>query len=1195
MKSEKKETFSIVGFGASAGGFEAFSKLLEALPADTGMAFVFVQHLAPAHESALQELLAKKTKMRVREAQNNKRIVPNNIYVIPPNTNMTIIDGVLLLTPRDKTEKIFHPIDSFFRSLASACQSNAIGVVLSGTATDGTLGLAAIKGEGGITMAQDETAKYQDMPRSAISAGIVDFVLPPEAIARELLHISKHPFAKVATKQEELPNGDTLKKILFMLNRSFGVNFTYYKQATIRRRVMRRVMLAKFKKLEDYTKFIMENTKELDALYQDLLINVTNFFREPAIFKALTQKVFPTLLQKRKQTDPIRIWVAGCATGEEAYSLAIALLECLDNKSYTTPFQIFATDINAKVIEQARVGIYPKNALANVSEKRLRRFFTKIDGNYQISKSLREMCVFASHDFTRDPPFSRIDLISCQNVLIYLESILQKKALTAFHYSLKPDGFLLLGKSESVGETRELFASADKKHKIYRKKTKSSRLNLDFVGKTLPQTTLPLRSAGLEHEGQVKEIDIEKEAEKLLLSRYVPANVLINSDLEILQFRGETAHYLQPSSGRASLNLLKMVRDELEFELRNAIYQAKKKRRPIQKASLQINVNGNTHTIDLEVVPIKTQTTQDHFLILFKDTTPQDTPEKISPIGKRDVQSQRIAQLEQEQTQAREQMKSMHEEHDATNEELQSANEEVLSSNEELQSINEELETSKEELQSTNEELTTINDELQNRNIELKETRDYAEGIVETVHEPLIILNQDLRVRTANKMFYDTFQVIPETTEGNFIYELGNKQWDIPRLRKLLNEILPKKNAFQDFEVTHNFPSIGQKIMLLNARRLIQEESKKSMILLAIEDITDWKRKEALKESEARFRQLADSMPQIVWTARPDGYLDYYNKRWYDYTGFKKGKQNWKPILHPDDVQKSQDVFNHSIKTGKPYQIVYRFKDKKNPGIYRWFLERALPIKDKTGKIIKWFGTSTDIDEQKKALEHRDEFIGIASHELKTPLTSIKVYTQILQRGFRKAMDIKSAELVDKMDGQLDKLINLVSDLLDITKVEAGKLQLHESYFDFNELVTEIAEEMQRTTNKYKIIKELQSSKTVYGDRDRIGQVITNFISNAIKFSSLSKKIIVKTTVDREMVTLCVQDFGVGISKEGQLKVFERFYHADNSGKESYPGLGLGLYISSEIIKRHKGRIWVESQKGKGSKFYFSLPLKKVK
>src|SRR5665647_495146 len=718
---KQKKLFTLVGIGASAGGFEALLKLLKALPTDTGMVFVFVQHLAPTHESALTELLGKNTKIPVHEVQDNMHIVPNNLYVIPPNTNMTVTDGSLKLTPRDKADRVYHPIDSFFSSLASAYQSNAIGIVLSGTATDGTLGLKAIKAEGGITMAQDETAKYQGMPHSAIDAGIVDLILPPDGIAKELARISKHPFAKVPAKKEELPPGDALKKIFFLLRKSFGVDFTYYKQTTIRRRIMRRMVLARFTQLEEYVTYLQENTSEVEVLYQDLLINVTSFFREPASLKALTNKILPTLLNTRKPTDPIRIWVAGCSTGEEAYSFAIVLLEYLDNKSLTTPIQIFATDINAKVIEQARTGIYTKSALTKVSPQRLKRFFTKTDGSYQINKSLRAMCVFASHNLLKDPPFSRCDLISCQNVLIYLEPILQKKALATFYFGLKPEGFLLLGKSETVGEARELFAQTYKERKFYTKKAGSTRQNLDFVVETPPPDT-PRIDQVVEREpgGQANEIDIEKEADILLLSRYVPASVIIDSDLEILQFRGAAGDYLQPSSGRASLNLLKMVNYDLEFELRSVIYQAKKQRRPVQKERLQIKINGAMRTIDLEVVPMKSKTTAPYFLILFKDTTRAilDTSQRSPTKEKRDARGLQIAQLEKDQVQAREQMKSMHEEDEATNEELQSSNEEVLSANEELQSTNEELETSKEELQSTNEELTTINDELQNRSAE---------------------------------------------------------------------------------------------------------------------------------------------------------------------------------------------------------------------------------------------------------------------------------------------------------------------------------------------------------------------------------------------------------------------------------------------------------------------------------------------
>ncbi|MBA3723393.1 MAG: PAS domain S-box protein [Candidatus Levybacteria bacterium] len=1203
---KKPKSFPIVGIGASAGGLEAFTQLLKALPIDTGMVFVLVQHLDPTHESILPEILARTTKMSVQQAKENMKIEPNGIYVIPPNVDMTLIDGILKLTPRSQSSSPHMSIDRFFRSLATDNQHNVIGIVLSGTGSDGTLGLKAMKAEGGITMAQDKTAKYQAMPLSAIASDCVDFILSPIEIARELEKISRHPFMHLAQRKEldeivpEAEGG--LNMILSILQRAKNVDFNHYKKATINRRIMRRMLMHKLTDLSGYAKYLKDNPLEVDALFQDLLINVTSFFRDPSTFQYVADTILPRLMKQRDTKDPVRIWVAGCSTGEEVYSLAICLLEFLGDTLPRTPIQIFGTDLNEVAVKKARSALYPKAELQEMTPKRLERFFVKIDGSYQVSKAVREMCVFAPHNLLKDPPFSQIDLIACCNVLIYFDTVVQKKALQTFHYALKPGGYLMLGKSETVSTSLDFFSQVDKKYKLYTKKDTILKRPINFDlqiperGNTDTIDGMPKIHT---RENNTEGFDIQKETDKFLLSRFTPASVVINNDLDILQFRGSTGMYLENSPGRASLNLLKMAKAGLGFELRSTVSKAKKSGRIVRKEGLRVNHNGKVKNVAIEAIPLKILEDESYFLVLFEEMKPQASTNLETTVSKSqmgtEAKNRRIVQLEQELESVREDMRSVTEEQDATNEELQSSNEEVLSSNEELQSVNEELETSQEELQSSNEELTTINQELQNRNEQLSEAREYSEAIVRTVREPLLILDRDLRIKTANKSFYLTFKTNEHETEGSYLYDLGNGEWNIPRLRTLMIEILPKNNDIDDYEIEHIFPSIGKKIMLLNARKLVQGVNKTELILLSIEDVTNRREIEgSLRESEERLRFMAESMPQKIFTATPKGDVDYFNPRWMEFTGltFDEIKNwSWTQIIHPDDVQENIKRWKHSIETGELFEFEHRFK--RHDGVYRWHLTRARSMRDEKGKIIMWIGSNTDIHDQKSALEQREEFIGIASHELKTPVTSVKAYTQILQSRFRKADDMKSVEMVGKMDAQLDKLTSLIGDLLDVTKIEGGKLQFHQAFFDFNELASEIIEEMQRTTDKHSLIKEFSKAKTVYGDRDRIGQVITNLISNAIKYSPHSEKIILKSSTDANNVTLSVQDFGVGMSKEDQAKVFDRFYRIAGIKQDTYPGLGLGLYISAEIIKRQGGEIWVESKKGKGSTFFFTLPLKR--
>ena len=959
-------SFPIVGIGASAGGLEAFTQLLGALPLDTGFAFVLVQHLAPQHESMLTALLSHTTKLPIHEARDAMRIERNHIYVIPPNTNLAVLHGRLSLMPRTEARGQHLPVDFFFRSLAADLKSRAIGVILSGTASDGTEGLRAIKAEGGLTFSQDEkSAKYDGMPRSAIAAGVVDFVLPPESIARELARLGRHPYVALppAAKPEEvLAEGDgELSKVFILLRAATGVDFSFYKPTTIKRRLARRMALQKVESLAHYVRFLRQTPQEVDALYQDLLINVTSFFREPEAFEVLKKKIFPRLLKDRSAHTPIRVWVPGCSTGEEAYSLAIALLEFLGPKGADVPVQIFATDISDAAIDKARAGIYPAGIAADLSAARLRRFFVKHDGGFQISKTVRDVCVFARQDVTRDPPFSRLDLISCRNLLIYLGPVLQKRVIPMFHYALQPGGLLLLGGSETIGGFADLFALADSRHKLYARKPATHRTEL-----ALPHHGRTETAAGPGHPAPpvpAPAFDYEKEADRIVLGKYTPPGVVVNGDFDILQFRGHTGPYLEPASGAASLNLLKMARDGLLLELRAALDDAQRCHASVRRPGVQVRSSGGFREVTLEVIPLRPGPAggADCYLVLFADAAPraagQPEPPAKAPRAAPAASEKLIAQLRQELTATKEYLQSVIADHERTNEELQSANEEILSSNEELQSTNEELETAKEELQSTNEELQTVNDEMHTRNGELgqvnndlvnllhsvqipivilggdlcirrftplaervlnllptdvgrplsdlrpkiivpeferliaevmdtlvprevevqdrdghwhslrirpyktlenkidgvilalvdidtvrsalsqaREAREFAEAVIETVRHPLLVLDGELRVKTANRAFCEMFRLRPEETENRFIYHLGKAQWDIAKLRELLENILPKNSRFENFEMDAEFPGAGRKRLVLNARRIADEGLKTKAILLAMEE-----------------------------------------------------------------------------------------------------------------------------------------------------------------------------------------------------------------------------------------------------------------------------------------------------------------------------------------------------------------------
>jgi two-component system, chemotaxis family, CheB/CheR fusion protein len=749
--------FRIVAIGASAGGLEACSNLLRSLPSEPGLALIFIPHLDPTHESAMVELLSRTTRLPVVQAAEGMRVAVNRLHVLPPNSDMTIVEGVLHLVRREAGRGHHMPIDTFFQSLADDQASNAIGVILSGTANDGTLGLIAIKDNGGITFAQDpNSAKYDGMPNSAVASGVVDYVLPPDEIARELIRIQNHP-SEEGFRQETFDGKDRLMKDAFRLLKSHSkVDFVDYKVATIRRRILRRMNINHINELREYVKLLHHNPQEVEALYRDILINVTSFFRNPDVFEILHEKVYPRILSDRSSSEPVRVWVPGCSTGEETYSHAISLVEMLSEMRIEMPIQIFGTDLSETAIQRARTGIYKQSIADEVSETRLRRFFHKVPAGYQISKSIRDMCVFARQNVFSDPPFSRMDLISCRNVLIYLSPVLQKKVIPIFHYALKPNGFLLVGNTEGLlGSGAEIFDLVDRKSKIYQKKAVPSPVTFGLtVG---AHESSEARREKSNHPNKEEELaksplDVQREADRLLLSKYVPSAVVVNDDLEILQSRGRTSRYLELPTGRASLNLLKMARPGLLFELRALMDKARKNSIPVSKEGIVIE-DGETAIVRLEIIPFRTPARdQRHFLVLFEEKNISRPPEvkPVQPQAPKEVadgKEVQIAQLKQEVASTKDYLQSIIEAQEATNEELQSANEEIQSGNEELQSTNEELQTSKEELESANEELNTVNEEIQHRNQQLAQLNNDLINILNSATIPIIMLGEDLHIR----------------------------------------------------------------------------------------------------------------------------------------------------------------------------------------------------------------------------------------------------------------------------------------------------------------------------------------------------------------------------------------------------------------------------------------------------------------
>jgi two-component system, chemotaxis family, CheB/CheR fusion protein len=745
-----RRSFPIVGIGASAGGLEAFTALLEHLPANTGMAFVLVQHLDPTHKTILPEILSRSTAMPVALANDEMALEPDHVYVSPPGQDMTLFHGRLSLTERQLVGGMHLPIDHFLRSLALDQRSHAIGVILSGSASDGALGIAALKAEGGITFAQEpSSARYDGMPTAAIHANAVDMVLEPEGIAKELERLGKHPYVLEDGEAAAVPtvtetDADWMNKIFVLLRGIFGVDFSVYRMSTIRRRIDRRMALYRLDSLMDYFAYLRERPAEVEDLYHDILIMVTEFFREPEAFEALASVILPKIIaEKRDGQDQIRIWVPGCSTGEEPYSIALTVVRALQQAERELQVKIFATDISGRDIEHARLGVYADNKYSAVPES-YHHYFSHSDGGHQISKGIRDLVIFARHDVTADPPFSQLDLISCRNLLIYLGPEAQERVIPTFHYALRPQGFLLLGSAESIGPADDLFASLDAKHKIFAKKPGGRRLPALTYAR-LPGVGPSLRDPAAALIGFERRFDPQRAAEELLLSEFVPPSVTVDEGGQILQFRGQTDEFLQHGSGRASLDVLEMAREGLSSELRRAFEQARAAGKAVRREAVRYRAAGELTKVALQVLPFKGAADEPYYVILFEKLTAAEQ-RQAQPEAAAGEQSE-IGDLRRELLATRDYMQALVHDKEAALEELRAANEEIQSSNEELQSMNEELETAKEELQSTNEELRTVNEELENRNLQLSRANDDLNNLLRAVNVPTIIVGRDLRIR----------------------------------------------------------------------------------------------------------------------------------------------------------------------------------------------------------------------------------------------------------------------------------------------------------------------------------------------------------------------------------------------------------------------------------------------------------------
>jgi two-component system CheB/CheR fusion protein len=958
-----KGPFRIVGIGASAGGLEAFEQFFGNMPPDSGMAFVIVQHLDPHRHSSVPDILTRYTRMPIREATDGMKVESNSIYLIPPNKSMGIQNGVLYLQEPAQPPGLRLPVDFFFRSLAKEKGADAICIIFSGTGTDGTLGLRAIKAELGTVFVQDpESARYDGMPRSAVASGLADFVLPAEQMPEQLIQFVQHSTingAKISAVVEE--EKEPLNQIFAIMRTRTGHDFARYKQTTMRRRLERRMSVNQIHDIADYARLLKDNEMEIKALLKDILISVTSFFRDPEAFHSLKEKL-KELVTKKAQDDVLRVWVAGCATGEEAYSVAMIVSECLDELEKHLQVQMYATDIDTDALSVARMGAYPTNIAANVTPERLRRFFVKQDSLYRVKKEIRELVVFAPQNFIKDPPFSKMDLVCCRNLLIYLESDVQKRMLPLLHYALKPGGILFLGPSESIGESTDLFSLVDRKWKIYiSREAVVAAERLKFPAAFAP-TRLPLEAPG-EPVSQVTGVKIPELTEKIFLDNYAPTFAIIDERYRLVYVRGRTGKYLEIASGQPSLSILDMAREGLRTELASAVYRAISDRKKAVHEGVRVKYNSGFQTINLTVAPLTGYGLPPGLLmVIFQELGEVTTEVKARPATR---SRKRVTELEEELKLSKENLQTTVEELEATNEELRSANEELQSNNEELQSTNEELDTSREELQSLNEELTTLNAELQDKNEQLTKANDDLRNFLARTDIAIIFLDGELKIRRFTPASIDVFNLrdidvgrpLDEITSRLDHEKLANDARKVVRTLEPIEKEVQRKDGhwfnmrILPYLTAHNEVS-GLVMSFLNI-----DEQKKAI--------------ESLRETRDYLDNLFNyaNAPIIVWNPKLE--ITRFNHAFEQLTGQSENEVLGKKleILFPEDSRAVTLKLIRKTAPGKRLEVV-EIPIKHVDGSVQTVLWNSATLFAADGKTpIATIAQGMDITERKKAEE----------------------------------------------------------------------------------------------------------------------------------------------------------------------------------------------------------------------------------
>ncbi len=1186
----------VAGIGASAGGIEALQNFFAAIPGDLGVAYVVVVHLAPDHKSGLPEILGRHTAMPVTQIGNNDTVAlaRDSVYVIAPGCKLEITNTSVGAAPYDEPRGQRSAIDLLFRSLA-ASYGDGFAIVLSGSGADGAVGAKAIKEAGGLVLVQDpREATHDGMPRAVLSTGCADVVLPVHELAARLVALvrDKERVARLIGLAEPEPriheDDETILRRIFELLRSrTGHDFSKYKRNTVLRRLARRMQLSHQPGFADHLRYLRENPEETLALFDDLLITVTTFFRDPEAWAALQERVIGPLVEHADPAEPIRCWVPGCATGEEAYTLAILFQEEIEHRKLQREVTIFASDVDEGALATAREGLFPSAISTDVSEARLERFFHAQGNHYRVASGVRERIVFASHSVLHDPPFSRLRLLSCRNLLIYLDHDLQDQVMRVFQYACRDDGYLFLGASESADP--DLFRPIDKKHRIF-----GMRPSADAARPVPPEMfeaprarakpgPAPRAAAGQ----QAAEIHLEA------LEKLAPPSLVIDEHWNVLHLSGTAARFLQQRGGMLARAVTELVRPELRDELHAVLHRALEE--PGQQLSrfVPVSFNGSPHDVGLLAQWRRhSDGVRAYALVTFLEA---GLATGEAPPAEQEPTKELVRTLRERLHQAELRIERMRDDHQLANEDLRAANEELQSINEEYRSTTEELETAKEELQSSNEELQTVNNELNSKLDEVSRAHNDLENLMAATDIATLFLDKEHRINRFTPQLTGIFNVTPRDVGrpiGDFTHSLDYETLEADA-SSVLADLTPRKREAR---------SRDGRAFIVRLRPYRTAEDEIEGVVVTLIDVTDLKHAEqVLSESEERFRALVEASAQMVWTTDAAGRVVEDSPTWCAYTGQtpeQRKDRGWLDVVHPEDRAMAEAAWRQAVETVTPLTSEFRIYYEPT-GQYRWSNVRAVPLKTRDETVRGWVGMNIDVNERREAVEalrqadvYKDEFLAMLGHELRNPLAAIRNSLEVLGVvGVEHESAAGSAwGIIDRQSRHIHRLLN---DLLDVTRIKRGKLRLNREPVDLGECVHDAVAALRTELDAKPLELELDLPENpihLEADAERLVQILDNLLRNSITYTEAGGRIELRARCDAERARVTVRDTGIGIAADEAEALFEPYYQTGRGRHSS--GLGLGLTLVKRLVEMHGGTISAHSEgRGAGAEFVLSLPL----